>query len=68
MVDEHLRRINEKNFIWLPTWTKEIERNMNGLNLMKYGMDLLKLKYLVHVNGNVTIDLRQGVTERLNIM
>ena len=39
---------------------------MNESILVKDGMDLLKLKKL-HVNGNVTIDIRQEVTERLNV-
>ena len=67
MVDENLRRVNAKrsSYDYQPgqkilkkkhEWTKLGERWDGPFEIKK-----------VHVNGNVTIDLRQGVTERLNI-
>ena len=67
MVDENLRRVNAKrsSYDYQPgqkilkkkhEWTKLGERWDRPFEIKK-----------VHVNGNVTIDLRQGVTERLNI-
>ena len=36
---------------------------MNTQNLVRDGFEINK----VHVHGNVTVNLREGVTERLNI-
>ena len=67
MVGENLRRINAKrsSYDYQPgqkllkkkhEWTKLGERWDEPFEIKK-----------VHVNGNVTIVLRQGVTERLNV-
>ena len=46
---------------------KNLKRNMNTQNLVKDGMGRVFGLNKVHVNGNVTVNVREDVTERLNI-
>ena len=66
-VDENLRRINAKRSSYDYQPGEKVLKKKHEYTKLGERWDGPFEINKVHVNGNVTIDLREGVTERLNI-